>query len=111
MLFRSLESLSWQSPQELAGSLQSPHEGSAEQPEEPEGSGGNVDYTEISNEFAAVLVRVAGEGEGARLEIDSPRLGYRIYLAAPLLETLSWQSPEKLSEALEEPYGPAGAAH
>ena len=105
-----LESLSWQSPKELAEGLDSPHERAAEQPEEGPQSA-DSDYTEVSNEFAAVLVRVVGEGEEARLEIQSPKLGYRIYLAAPLLESLSWQSPEKLSEGLEEPYGPAGAAH
>ncbi|MDN5697502.1 MAG: hypothetical protein L0G70_05935 [Rubrobacter sp.] len=105
-----LESLSWQSPKELADWLDSPHERASEQPEDgPQDA--DSEYTEVSNEFAAVLVRVAGEGEGARLEIQSPKLGYKVYLAAPLLETLSWQTPEKLSEALEEPYGPAGAAH
>ena len=105
-----LESLSWQSPKELAEGLDSPHERAAEQPEDgPQDEGS--DYIEISNEFAAVLVRAVGEGEEARLEIQSPKLGYKIYLAAPLLESLSWQSPEKLSEGLEEPYGPAGAAH
>lgn len=104
-----LESLSWQSPEELARSLRSPHERADSQGEiEPSGDG---DYTEFSNEFATVLVRVLGEGEDARLELHSPKLGYRVYLGAPLLESLSWQSPEKLSEALEEPYGPAGAAH
>jgi hypothetical protein len=104
-----LESLSWQTPEELARSLRSPRELAVDQAEtEPPGDG---DYTEFSNEFATVLVRVAGEGEEARLEVHSPKLGYRAYLGAPLLESLSWQSPEKLSEALEEPYGPAGAAH
>lgn len=104
-----LESLSWQSPEELAAGLESPHERAGEQREvEPLG---DAPFTEISNEFATALVRVVGEGEEARLEIHSPKLGYRVFLAAPLLESLSWQSPEKLSEGLEEPYGPAGAAH
>lgn len=109
-----LESLSWQSPEELARGLASPHERAADQLEVWSGSppeDGASPYTEISNEFATTLVRAVGEGEGERLEIHSPKLGYRVYLAAPLLESLSWQSPEKLSEALEEPYGPAGAAH
>ncbi|WP_053057845.1 hypothetical protein [Rubrobacter aplysinae] len=104
-----LESLSWQSPEGLASGLDSPHERADGQREvEPSG---DEPYTEFSNEFAVVLVRVVGESEDGRLEIHSPKLGYQVYLAAPLLETLSWQSPEKLSEALEEPYGPAGAAH
>lgn len=104
-----LESLSWQSPEELARSLQSPHERAADQVEiEPSEDG---EYTEFSNEFATVQVRVLGEREEAGLEIHSPKLGYRVYLSAPLLESLSWQSSEKLSEALEEPYGPAGATH
>lgn len=105
-----LESLSWQSPGELAEHLVSPHERAADQLEN-ELQATQTDYTEISNEFAAVLVRTVGEGEEARLEIHSPKLGHRVYLAAPLLESISWQSPEKLSEALEEPYGPPGAAH
>ncbi|MDN5697660.1 MAG: hypothetical protein L0G70_06735 [Rubrobacter sp.] len=105
-----LESLSWQSTKELADWLDSPHERASQQPEDvPENT--VSEYTEISNEFAFVLVRNVGEGEDARLEIHSPKLGYRVHLAAPLLESLSWQSPEKLSEGLEEPYGPAGAAH
>ncbi len=105
-----LESLSGQSPKVLAEGLDSPHERAAEQPEEgPQDT--EPEYAEISNEFALALVRVVGEGEKARLEIQSPKLGYRIFLAAPLLESLSRQSPEKLSEGLEEPYGPAGAAH
>jgi len=104
-----LESISWQSPEDLASGMDSPHERADGQREvEPEG---DDPYTEFSNEFALALVRVSGEGEDRRLEIHSPKLGYRTYLAAPLLESLSWQSPEKLSEALEEPYGPAGAAH
>lgn len=102
-----LESLSWQSPAELAEGLDSPHERAGDQPEAGQQDGGS-DYTEISNEFASVLVRIVGDGEEARLEIHAPRLGYRVYLAAPLLESLSRQSPEKLSEALEEPYGPDG---
>lgn len=110
-----LESLSWQSPEDMVGGLDSPHERadgqreaepSEDNPHEPHEA-----YTELSNEFALALVRIFGEGEDKRLEIHSPKLGYRVYLAAPLLETLSWQSPEKLSEALEEPYGPAGATH
>lgn len=105
-----LESLSWQSPKALAERLVSAHERAAEQPESgPENV--DSDYTEISNEFAAVLVRAVGEREEMRLEIQSPKLGYQVFLAAPLLESLSWQAPEKLSEGLEEPYGPAGAAH
>jgi hypothetical protein len=104
-----IESLSWQSPGELAAGLESPHERAGEQREtEPPK---DAPYTEISNEFDTALVWVVGEGEEARLEIHSPKLGYRVFLAAPLLESLSWQSPEKLSEGLEEPYGPAEAAH
>lgn len=106
-----LESLSWQSPQELAEGLDSPHERAADQQEIEPPEDGNAPYAEVSNEFATALIRTVGQGEGARLEIQSPKLGYQVYLAAPLLESLSWQTPEKLSEALEEPYGPAGAAH
>ncbi|CAN5128091.1 hypothetical protein BH24ACT16_BH24ACT16_07500 [soil metagenome] len=105
-----LESLSWQSSDELAQGLEAPHERAAGQREAEEPSGESA-YTEFSNEFATALVRVVGDGEDARLEIHAPKLGHRVYLAAPLLESLSWQSPETLSVGLEEPYGPTGAAH
>jgi hypothetical protein len=53
-------------------------------------------------------VRKVRVGDDARLEILSPKLGYQIYLDAPLLESLTWQTPQTLSKFLEEPYGPRG---
>ncbi|MBA2712869.1 MAG: dihydrodiol dehydrogenase [Rubrobacteraceae bacterium] len=51
-------------------------------------------------------VRVRG---GARLEVIAPRLGYQILLDPPLLESLTWQTPDTLSKLIEEPYGPRGS--
>ncbi len=66
------------------------------------------DYIEISNEFATALVRKVQTRNGARLEIFAPKMEHRVYLDALLLESLSWQTPETLSELLESPFGPSG---
>jgi hypothetical protein len=65
-----------------------------------------TEYNEFANEFAFTLVRKAGAGSEARLEIISPKLGYQTYLSAPPLESLTWQNPQTFSKFLEEPYGP-----
>ena len=60
----------------------------------------------VANEFAEVIVRRVGTGNGVRLEVRSPRLG-RIVLLDPLqLECLTWQQPALYSELLCEPFGP-----
>lgn len=61
---------------------------------------------EISNEFTTVCVKKVGTRNGARLEISSPRLGYRIQLDALALESLTWQTMETFSRFLETPFGP-----
>ncbi len=43
---------------------------------------------------------------GERLEIASPRLGFRIQLDAMELESLSWQRKDIFSQFLNNPYGP-----
>ena len=61
---------------------------------------------EITNEFARVVVRRVATRNGARLEIFSPRLGYRIHLDAMALESLTWQPTETFSRFLATPFGP-----
>lgn len=60
----------------------------------------------IANEFAMVTVGKVHTRNGERLEIVSPRLGFRIQLDPMELESLSWQPKEVFSEFLREPYGP-----
>lgn len=99
-----LESLAWQTPETLSESLEEPPE-LAEWVEDVDAE---EDYAEIGNEFATALVRKVRVGGGERLEVFSPKLDYRIYLDAPLLESLTQQTSETLSKLLEEPYGPRG---
>lgn len=60
----------------------------------------------IANEFAEVEVRKVRTRNGVRLEIRSPKLGYRVRLDALELEALSWQPVETFSRLLENPWGP-----
>jgi hypothetical protein len=60
----------------------------------------------IANEFAEVVVRKVLTRNGARLEIRSPKGGYRVRLDALELEALSWQPTETFSGFLENPWGP-----
>ena len=102
-----IESLAWQTPETFSDILEDPHEFAG--PEEEEGEvDTEAKYTEFANEFAFTLVRKVRTRKGARLEIVSPKLGYQIYLDAPLLESLTWQTPQTFSRFLEEPYGPRG---
>lgn len=61
--------------------------------------------TVIANEFASVTVEKVYTRNGERLEITSPRLGFRIQLDPVELESLSWQPKETFSEFLYHPYG------
>ena len=60
----------------------------------------------IGNEFTAVKCRKFYTRNGERLEIYSPKLGYRILLDALALESLTWQDMEIFSRFLEQPFGP-----
>jgi hypothetical protein len=60
---------------------------------------------ELGNEFAFVRVTKVLTRNGERLEIESPRLGYRIRLDPVQLESLTWQPKETFSRFLEEPFG------
>jgi hypothetical protein len=104
-----LESLAWQTPETFSSTLEDPPE-AASTKEEVERAQVETEneYTELANEFAYTLVRKVRIRDGARLEIHSPKLGYRIYLDAPLLESLTWQTTATFSKFLEEPYGPRG---
>ncbi len=103
-----LESLAWQTPETFSDILEDPHELTDLEEEEGEVDE-ETEYTEFANEFAFTLVRKVRTRKGARLEIISPKLGYQIYLDAPLLESLTWQTPQTFSKFLEEPYGPRGS--
>ena len=102
-----LESLAWQTSETFSDILEDPHELTDLEEEEGEVDE-ETEYTEFANEFAFTLVRKVRTRKGARLEIISPKLGYQIYLDAPLLESLTWQTPQTFSKFLEEPYGPRG---
>lgn len=101
-----LESLAWQTPQTFSETLEDPPEATRE----VEGAQVETEdeYTELTNEFAYTLVRKVRIRGGARLEIHSPKLGYRSYLDPPLLESLTRQTTATFSKFLEEPYGPRG---
>ncbi|RTL66021.1 MAG: dihydrodiol dehydrogenase [Pseudonocardiaceae bacterium] len=62
--------------------------------------------TTVANEFAMVTVDKVQTRNGERLEIASPRLGFRIQLDAMELESLSWQRKDIFSQFLNNPYGP-----
>ena len=100
-----IESLAWQTPETFSNILENPPK-LADDDWEEEIEDTETEYTEFTNEFAFTLVRKVGTGNEARLEIISPKLGYQTYLDAPLLESLTWQSPQTFSKFLEEPYGP-----
>jgi hypothetical protein len=102
-----IESLAWQTPETFSNILENPRE-LADDDWEEEIEDTETEYTEFTNEFAFTLVRKVGTDNEARLEIISPKLGYQTYLGAPLLESLTWQSPQTFSKFLEEPYGPRG---
>ncbi len=103
-----LESLAWQTPETFSNTLEAPHRAASTEEVEEAQIDAEDEYTEISNEFATALVRKVRAGNEARLEILSPKLDYQIYLDAPLLESLTWQTSDTLSRFLEEPYGPRG---
>jgi hypothetical protein len=103
-----LESLAWQTPQTFSNTLEDPPEAASTKEVEEAQVETENEYTELSNEFAYTLVRKVHIRGGARLEIHSPKLDYRIYLDPPLLESLTWQTPQTFSKFLEEPYGPRG---
>lgn len=60
----------------------------------------------VSNEFADVFVRKVHTRNGERLEIESPRRGFRIHLDAVELESLTWQTSETFSRFLRSSIGP-----
>jgi len=103
-----LESLAWQTPQTFSDTLENPPQATSMKEVEEGQVETEDEYTEFANEFAFTLVRKVRIRNGARLEILSPKLSYQIYLDAPLLESLTWQTTATFSRFLEEPYGPRG---
>ena len=70
-----------------------------------------VEATQIANEFALVLVRKVHTRDGERLEIESPKLGYKIRLDALELESFTWQEPSVFSKFLKTPFGPENSSN
>lgn len=105
----NIESLAWQTPQTFSDTLEAPPDNTNIQSTDGAKIEPEAEYTEFANEFAYTLVRKVRVGGGARLEIFAPKLGYQIFLDPPLLESLTWQTPDTLSKLIEEPYGPRGA--
>jgi hypothetical protein len=64
------------------------------------------DWVEIGNEFATVLTRRVRTRNGNRLQIRSPRRELSVFLAATLLDALTWQTAESMSLLLETPLEP-----
>ena len=60
----------------------------------------------VSNEFTTVIIRKVVTQNGERLEIETPKLGYKIRLDPLALESLTWQSMDEFSKFLENPLGP-----
>lgn len=104
----NIESLAWQTPQTFSDTLEAAPETTNVQSTDGAEIEPEAEYTEFANEFAYTLVRKVRVGGGARLEIFAPKLGYQILLDPPLLESLTWQTPDTLSKLIEEPYGPRG---
>lgn len=59
----------------------------------------------IANEFAYIIVQKVNTRNGMRLEINSPRLGFKILLDPLELESLTWQRKDVFSRFLETPFG------
>jgi len=72
----------------------------------PSGQHPDEGTIQLANEYAEVHVREVQTGNGARLEIAAPRLGWAIRLDPVELEALTWQPHEVFSEFLETPLGP-----
>lgn len=101
----ALESISWQEKDTF------PLEGDAgeSRPSIAEAGTGEVtrgDRIQVTNEFAQVNVRRVTTEAIEGLEIESPKLGYRIRLDVVDLLSVSKQPMNRFSEFLENPYGP-----
>lgn len=73
--------------------------------DETEGYTAASDYIDIDNEYANVRLRKVQTKNGSRLEIFSPKLGYRSYLDPVQLESLTWVPKKIFDKFLETPYG------
>lgn len=59
----------------------------------------------IANEFTGVVVRKVMTRNGERLELTTPKSGYRVLLDAMQLEIISTLTPEKFSELFARRFG------
>ncbi|MEH7249266.1 dihydrodiol dehydrogenase [Neobacillus niacini] len=60
----------------------------------------------VANEFARIHIKKIETINGMQLEINSPRLGYKIVLDPLELESLTWQHKDLFTKLLETPFGP-----
>jgi hypothetical protein len=68
--------------------------------------GSDADELSLSNEYAQITIRKVSTRKGEQIEIESPKLGYRIRLDPVELESLTWQDKSIFSDFLLTPYGP-----
>ena len=65
-----------------------------------------TEFIEVANEFAYILLRKVQTRNGVRIEIYSPKLGYRTYLDPLQLESITWAPEDVFDKFLETPLGP-----
>lgn len=63
-----------------------------------EGLVGTGESFGVANEFTGVVVRKVMTRNGERLELTTPKFGYRVLLDAMQLEVISTLAPEKFNE-------------
>jgi hypothetical protein len=76
----------------------------------PDDELGGEEWFTIANEFALARVRKVYTRNGERLEIQAPKMGYKILIDPIELESLTWQTHAFFSELLETPFGPEGTS-
>jgi hypothetical protein len=104
----NIESLAWQTSETFSDTLEDPPETVNARQVDGVEIEAEDEYTEFANEFAYTLLRKVRVRGGSQLEVFSPKLDYQMLLDPPLLESLTWQTPDTLSKLIEEPYGPRG---
>ncbi|MGA7835807.1 MAG: hypothetical protein WCA31_11430 [Acidimicrobiales bacterium] len=62
----------------------------------------------VANEFTGVVVRKVLTRNGERLELTTPKFGYRVLLDAMQLEIISTLTPEKFNELFARNLGSFG---
>ena len=73
--------------------------------DDSEGYQPETEYLEIANEYAYVQIRKVSTRNGIRLEVYSPKLGFRTFLSPLELESLTWTPKSVFDKFLQTPYG------